>query len=419
MESEARFRRLAENAPDIIFRYEHKPIPLVSYVSPAVFRILGRTPEDYYSDPELLWQSVHPDDAHLLRTVLAARGGESTRMIRWCHLDGSIVYLSIRVSPVTAASGELLAVEGIARDITSSIEAEQELRESENRYRTLVEAMGDDIILIVGRDGCVEYANNTVARVLETPPREIGGQSLKRLLGQRASDDFSLNLDIVLDTAAPRRFECCFRLGGVDFWMDISLAPLKDKAGAITGALAVGRDVTELITMREELRALSLVDDLTGLYNRRGFSLLASQQLKMAERAGKSASLLMGDLDGLKAINDIYGHLEGDAALVAASRILKETCRESDVVGRLGGDEFAVLAVGDSPPASAPLSARLSDAIDAWNAAARKPYRLSLSIGVADFEIGGIDSLESLLFTADRLMYQHKRMRRSPRRPSF
>ena len=97
--------------------------------------------------------------------------------------------------------------------------------------------------------------------------------------------------------------------------------------------------------MDEEIRSLSLTDDLTGLYNRRGFTLLAEQEVKLAHRINRPMLLFFCDVDSLKGINDAHGHAQGDLALQEVSAILKETFREVDIMARLGGDEFVVLAV--------------------------------------------------------------------------
>jgi PleD family two-component response regulator len=111
--------------------------------------------------------------------------------------------------------------------------------------------------------------------------------------------------------------------------------------------------------MQEQIRSLSLVDELTGLYNRRGFLTLASQQLKLAHRLKKRMLLVFADLDGMKRINDTLGHQEGDKALIEIAKILKETFRESDIIARLGGDEFVVLTLEKSVSSDDAITKRL------------------------------------------------------------
>jgi diguanylate cyclase (GGDEF)-like protein len=160
--------------------------------------------------------------------------------------------------------------------------------------------------------------------------------------------------------------------------------------------------------LERELRHLALSDDLTCLYNRRGFYAAATQQLKMARRQQKAAVLLFCDVDGLKAINDTYGHREGDLALVRAADALEEAFRDSDVLARLGGDEFAVLASDVTPEHHHSVLNRLHRAVRKM--AKQEPrYDLSLSVGAAWFDPQNPVSLGELMEQADRVMYDQKR----------
>ena len=160
---------------------------------------------------------------------------------------------------------------------------------------------------------------------------------------------------------------------------------------------------------QEQLRALSLVDELTGLYNRRGFLTLAQQQLKLANRTKRGMLLLFADLDDLKGINDTLGHHEGDLALIQTANTLKDAFRESDIIGRIGGDEFAVLAIGASKESAEILTTRLQERLEARNAKANPRYKLSLSAGIAYYDPECPCSIDELLARADRLMYEQKR----------
>ena len=164
----------------------------------------------------------------------------------------------------------------------------------------------------------------------------------------------------------------------------------------------------------QEIRNLAVSDDLTGLYNRRGFLAAASHQLKLAHRNTENVLLLFCDVDGLKAINDSFGHHEGDLALVRTSTALRATFRDSDILARLGGDEFAVLASDASIPNWQTIVPRIEKNLDTANAA-RANYRLSLSIGVARFDPCHPSSLGDLMAHADHEMYAHKRSRRELR----
>ncbi len=168
-------------------------------------------------------------------------------------------------------------------------------------------------------------------------------------------------------------------------------------------------DVSERKQSEELFKSLSLIDDLTGVYNRRGFLTMATQQLKLSYRMNKGVTLLFADIDKLKWINDHLGHLEGDSALVNAARMLKETFRESDIVGRISGDEFAVFMPGSDDSYSKTIIQRLEDKISKFNSTAKKAYRLSLSFGMASSQAGAPCNLSDLLEMADKFMYQDKR----------
>ena len=166
--------------------------------------------------------------------------------------------------------------------------------------------------------------------------------------------------------------------------------------------------------VQTELSNLALKDELTGLYNRRGFLSLADRQLKLARRSDRSLVLFFIDLDGLKEINDAFGHGDGDAALRWTARALEATFRDSDVVARLGGDEFAALAIEASGQSEASIRDRLAEYL---NSPGRRDshYKFSLSLGTARFDPRNPVSIRELIAEADRAMYQQKRCRSAPR----
>jgi diguanylate cyclase (GGDEF)-like protein len=161
----------------------------------------------------------------------------------------------------------------------------------------------------------------------------------------------------------------------------------------------------------EALLALSLTDELTGLYNRRRFFVLTEQYLKVAIRAKKRSLLLYIDMDDLKWINDHCGHNQGDQALIDLGSILKKTFRESDIIARIGGDEFVVL-LESTDENDEMLITRLYESIRDYNAKVSQDYKLSISVGAAQFDPEYPISIDELLSKADALMYAQKRKKR-------
>jgi diguanylate cyclase (GGDEF)-like protein/PAS domain S-box-containing protein len=179
--------------------------------------------------------------------------------------------------------------------------------------------------------------------------------------------------------------------------------------GDLLAANGIMSDITERKRLEEELRSMTLTDELTGLSNRRGFFTLAQQQLKIANRLNKGMMLFFMDFDSLKSINDSAGHQAGDRALVDTALVLKQTFRESDVIARYGGDEFIALTLEISEHSELILIERLGENLANFNTGQAAAYRLSLSLGFAHYDPLKPVSIEELLEKADRSMYDNKR----------
>jgi diguanylate cyclase (GGDEF)-like protein len=163
--------------------------------------------------------------------------------------------------------------------------------------------------------------------------------------------------------------------------------------------------------VRLELHEQSVNDDLTGLYNRRGFLQQAEQQVAAARRTRAPFLLLFLDLDRLKYVNDNFGHAEGNRAIVELGDVLRTCFRQTDTCARLGGDEFAVLAAGASAADAPAVRERLVSAIARVNAAPDRTYPLSVSIGIRPSSPTDEVSMERMLEEADSLMYEDKAKR--------
>lgn len=170
--------------------------------------------------------------------------------------------------------------------------------------------------------------------------------------------------------------------------------------------------LSDLENSNNKLQIMSLTDSLTGLYNRRGFLMFGDQQVKLCLRDNKDFLVLFADLDGLKRINDLYGHNEGDVAIIAAAEILKETFRESDIVARLGGDEFTVLTMNTETGSAHEIESRLFRKVNAYNQQNPHKYALSMSIGMVSFKENPASSFSELMEKADRILYQNKKTKK-------
>jgi diguanylate cyclase (GGDEF)-like protein len=181
----------------------------------------------------------------------------------------------------------------------------------------------------------------------------------------------------------------------------------KDEIGRLGRAIV--ETGTRLIELQAELRHMATIDPQTRLLNRRGFMPLAHHQLEVARRQLRPLALLFVDLDGLKHVNDSIGHHAGDAMIAEAAHVLKATFRTADLMARVGGDEFCVLLTTDPVPDVQGAIDRLMAEVGERNAEPGRPYRLSFSFGVAEFDPASPCTLDELLQDADNRMYEQKR----------
>jgi len=163
------------------------------------------------------------------------------------------------------------------------------------------------------------------------------------------------------------------------------------------------------VKLQEKVRTMAVTDELTGLYNRRGFFSLAEKLLQLCKREKKGIFMLYTDLDGLKKINDTFGHKEGDMALIDIANILRNNYRESDIIARIGGDEFVVIPIGTTEDSAKIATSRLQKSIEIHNSEINRSYKLSLSFGIAYYDPENPCSIDELLVQGDKLMYEQKR----------
>lgn len=150
-------------------------------------------------------------------------------------------------------------------------------------------------------------------------------------------------------------------------------------------------------------------DELTGLYNRRGFMEFGTKQLRLSVRDLKDLVLLYVDLDNMKTVNDSFGHETGDQMLQDTAGILRKALRETDILARMGGDEFVALALGAAPEYTGIIVTRLMRCVQEFNQSGARQYNISLSLGIASFDPRNPVEIEELLMRADQAMYMDKR----------
>ncbi len=321
-------------------------------------------------------------------------------------LKGRQLWLETHAVPLRAEKGEVAFLLGITRDITERMRAEQAILEREEKYRSLVEST-DDSIYVVDRNYRYLHMNKKHMARMGFLGDEYIGRAYSEFHEDWETRPFTKDVDKVFETGESISSEYKSRRDNKYFAQ--TLSPIKRDAGQIVAVTIISKDITERKNMEEKLRALSFTDELTGLYNRRGFFTFCDRALKLCKRQKKGAFLLYADLDNLKEINDILGHPEGDKVLVETATIFKETFRESDIIARLGGDEFVVIPAGSTKEALELITARLRQNIESHNAKKECKHTLSISFGTSYYDPQSPCSIDELVTQAETLMYVQKR----------
>jgi diguanylate cyclase (GGDEF)-like protein len=268
---------------------------------------------------------------------------------------------------------------------------EQVLTSTEERdefFRQIYES-SINAVFIIGEDGIVKFLNPAAERLLDISAEHM----INKLFRFRNYIDKTCEVEIVRPGKDTRIAEM--------LTMEIKLT---NKTLFVISL----HDVTELVRLREELRAVAFIDELTGLFNRQGFMTLARQQLKIASRNKKWLFFFRADVSHMTWINDAFGQEKGDQLLTEVANIFKRVFRNSDIIARVGGDEFAALAVEAHYSSSNIIVTRLVQLLEDYNIKEKHLYQLSLDIGTAFYNPDNACSIEELKARADASIYAHK-----------
>jgi diguanylate cyclase (GGDEF)-like protein/PAS domain S-box-containing protein len=379
------------------------------YVNPEFTIITGYTLSDVSTGRDW-FQKAYPDPEYRKKVLKTWKKdsreegkGADVEFTIMCK-DGSEKDIEFRMTYLKDFSITVM------NDITARKQAEYLLKKSEERYRTLFEG-SKDAIYITTKEGRFIDFNQAYLELFGYTNEEMAVLKAKNTYAN-PDDRFTFKKTIE-EKGSVRDYEVKLRRkDGLQMDCIIAAIPRYADDMSISGYQGIIRDITEKKQMEERFRTLSIVDDLTGLYNRRGFFTLAQQQMKVTERTKKNMLLFFIDLDKMKQINDTLGHKEGDKALIEVATILKEVFRESDIIGRMGGDEFAILAIDTNDETREVLINRLHNILDDYNKTEGRKYQPSLSIGIAHYDPEKPSSLDELMAQADTLMYEEKRNKR-------
>ena len=377
-----------------------------------------------YSAEELLGRSIHdithPDDVHMDSDHVAQISAGITRECSWekryRKKDGTVTWARVFVTPLDPSEGKPTLRLGVIEEITERKRMEEALRWSETQLQTILESTADGI-LAVDNKGKVIKANRRFADLWQIP------QSLMDAGNDGALLDFVMNqlsdpaafLNEVQSLYASDRVDADtleFKDGRV--FERFSLQMIME--GVAIGRVWSFHDITKRRRIEEALkesenryRELSIVDDLTQLYNSRHFYHQLKMEIDRADRYGQPLTLLLLDLDDFKAFNDTYGHVEGDLVLSRLGQVIKSCLRQTDSAYRYGGEEFTILL----PMATSADGAVTADRIRTefknghFYPASDQDVHMTVSIGLAQYRPQ--EDLKAFVHRVDKLMYQGKR----------
>lgn len=291
-------------------------------------------------------------------------------------------------------------------DISESKRFEKALYEEKERLRTTLSSVGDGVIS-TDRNGRIDMLNDVAQILTGWSQDDAHGKSFEEVFaitseitGERCDDPVRKVLETGAVIALEDRTLLTSRDGTQRSIAD-SAAPIRDNEGAIQGVVIVFRDVTGERTRQEEILYLSYHDPLTGLYNRRFFEVEAK---RLDTERQLPISIILGDVNGLKLVNDVFGHFEGDKLLRSASQVMKAACRNEDIIARWGGDEFIAILPHTSEEEVEAICRRIKEQCSREE---EGPVKTSISLGYATKEESGQD-LHQVIKRAEDNMYRHK-----------
>ncbi|MFA7204295.1 MAG: PAS domain S-box protein [Candidatus Caldatribacteriota bacterium] len=365
-----------------------------------------------YSRKELL--SVGPEDIdpnlskEIIRNLIKEMPKDKIQTFETKHRTktGKIIPVEI-VSSLVNYQGKQ-AILSIARDITQRKKSEEALRQSQEEFSSLFQS-NPEATVYTDKDGIVININPKFTELFGYTLEEFKGKSIDSGLIQppeRIGEAKKYTQKAILDGYVA--FETVRKKkDGTLIPVFISGSPVIVN-NDVKGTIAVFYDISDRIKMEKQLKRLSRIDTLTRTLNRRYGMELILRQLKLSKRNSSPLLLSFVDINNFKAINDKYGHQEGDKVLKEIAEIFKTTIRETDILCRIGGDEFLLAFPHNSLEDAPKIKKRLEKNLTKYNKESRKEYQVNLSMGFSEYTPEKPKTLDALIAIADKQMYKEK-----------
>ena len=399
--SEERFRNLASTSPVAICEID--AVGSWTYVNERWCELSGSSVDAAIGKG---WtDAVHPDDrARVARawSHAATRGERFKSELRYLHANGVSTSVYWEMVPIRDGGAEIAGWIGSAMDVTAELALRESLRDSEERFRQLVEHSPDVVVRISLHPWRIDYISPSIVNLTGRVPDEFYADA-GLLIGHIHPDD----LVLISDPSTASSFTDEFEIRVFDGDGSTRVVEVRRNilvvAGVATAVEVTIRDVTVEVAEQHRLEDLAHRDELTGLRNRR--ALMSALDGRLAGR--QPTSVIFLDLDGFKAVNDMYSHDVGDALLQSFAQRLVGVVRDGDFVARLGGDEFVVIS---QPNHASQLAHRIVHELALPYVLDGLTVTIGVSVGITNFDwTSSFRQAEDLLHQADQAMYEAKR----------
>ena len=282
-------------------------------------------------------------------------------------------------------------------------------------YRELLDESGDPIFSFLP-DGRYRYVNRAYAEGVGRKMEDIIGRTVWEILSKEEADEKYAVVRKVFETGEGKVIESSSETGGSVTYYLTTVKPVFDDRGRVSVVICVSKNITDRKLAEDRLEYYATTDELTGFVNRRTGLAILSRMHEMSLRSSKPFTICYVDINDLKIVNDTYGHAEGDSLISAACGAMRDSIRQMDTICRMGGDEFLILFPDCGLSDASQVWKRVVENMAEFNLRHVKPYLLSMSHGILQYDPASRDSIESLLRRVDDLMYREKRIYKKSRR---
>ncbi|RLQ96174.1 EAL domain-containing protein [Falsibacillus albus] len=412
MEKEEHYRLVSENMSDLVSVLNNKG--KIEFVSPSHQKILGYPPD--FLDGLQINHFIHPDDFHVLLSkykVMMKSKEPVLANYRLLHQSGHYIPTESYVVPILDEEKQLQKMLVSSRDITERKKYEEELLDSETKYRVIAE-YSYDLIRVIDPSGIVRYASPSHESILGYSAEEIIGAKFNQNIHpddfEEVSGRFYRNLKMVKHEILEYRMKC---KGGEWIWVEAHCNPVYDTQGYFKHYVIVSRNISERKAYEAQLEQLAFYDLLTEIPNRRLFQSEFTALIDHASANNGSFALFLLDCDRFKWVNDTFGHDTGDALLRCFVRRIKKILSKGDIFARLGGDEFAIILTDVHLQHEVEIFAkRMVESLQkSWEVNGHE-FVTTSSIGISLFPKDG-NSINQLMAHADQALYQAKEFGRN------